>query len=235
MWAWPDFLSTGQVTDELCRTDYIPSILAMQGHSAPLGIVFYEYTDNIPEDCLDIVPFPERFDGFAFVAFHGSWNRDIPTGYKVVYIPFDAEGNVSGPPVDFLAHEPPDAQWEDGFRPVDVDFDDCGRLLVTSDGTYSQGSKVITIQYTGNQSNETETTIAPSSSGTSSLSINDTNTVVPTLAPSIGCPCPPPPNNTGSDASETEDLESSCNNFRPVNLARIIPTLGVTVLLFLMG
>lgn len=230
MWAWPDFLSTGEITDELCRANYLPPIVAMQGHSAPLGIVFYEYTDNRPEECHNIVQFPEKYDGYAFIAFHGSWNRDVPTGYKVVYIPFDTEGNVSGPPVDFLTHEPPDAKWEDGFRPVDVDFDECGRLLVTSDGTNSQGSKVITIQYTGNGANETKATTAPNSSETGSSSINDTSTVIPTLAPSIGCPCPSPTKPTGSgDGSDTGDIKSSGNDFGPVQLAM----LGVTLVLFL--
>jgi len=28
------------------------------------------------------------------VAYHGSWNRSVPTGYKIVRIPLDAEGNV---------------------------------------------------------------------------------------------------------------------------------------------
>ena len=37
----------------------------------------------------------------------------------------DEEGNAAGDPVDLLAHQPPNAKWEDGFRPVDVDFDAC--------------------------------------------------------------------------------------------------------------
>lgn len=146
-WAWPSFLTDGEITDEQCQNDFVSPVISMQGHSAPLGLVFYDYSNERPAACEGIVPFPESYDGFAFVAFHGSWNRDIPTGYKVIYIPFDDSGNVIGPPVDVLAHEPPNAQWEDGFRPVDVDFDDCGRLIVTSDGTRSRGSKVVTIQY----------------------------------------------------------------------------------------
>ena len=54
-----------------------------------------------------------------------------------------------GAPVDLLAHEPPNAKWEDGFRPVDVDFDECGRLIVTSDGSGSVGSKVVRIEWMG--------------------------------------------------------------------------------------
>ena len=149
VWAWPDFLSSGQVTDAQCqsRAIYEPPVVSMQGHSAPLGITFYEYTDERPADCVDIFPFPRSYDKFAFIAFHGSWNRDIPTGYKVVFVPFDSEGNATGQPVDLLAHVPPNAKWETGFRPVDVAFDACGRLIVTSDGTDDIGSKVVNIQY----------------------------------------------------------------------------------------
>ena len=63
----------------------------------------------------------------------------------MVYIPFDENGDpTSDQPIDLLAHEPPNAQWEDDFRPVDVDFDGCGGLLVTGDNT---GSKLVRIQY----------------------------------------------------------------------------------------
>ena len=88
-------------------------------------------------------------DGFAFIAYHGSWNRDVPTGYKVVYVEMSANGDPVGGPIDLLAHQAPDADWEDGFRPVDVAFDACGRLLVTSDGTRGRGSKVVRIDYLG--------------------------------------------------------------------------------------
>src|SRR2546421_8102490 len=61
----------------------------MQAHSAPLGLVFYNASR-----------FPQQYHGL-FVAFHGSWNRSIPTGYKVVFIPLNAEGRVTGPVQDF--------------------------------------------------------------------------------------------------------------------------------------
>jgi hypothetical protein len=171
VWAWPDFLNIGQVTDAQCqsRALYEPPVVSMQGHSAPLGITFYTFPDERPSECGDIVPFPKRYDKNAFIAFHGSWNRDIPTGYKVVYIPFDSDGNVTGEPVDFLAHAPHNAEWEDGFRPVDVDFDACGRLIVTSDGTDGVGSKVVYVQYVSGDDvvPSTPTSSPPSSDGAS--------------------------------------------------------------------
>jgi glucose/arabinose dehydrogenase len=118
----------------------------MQAHSAPLGITFYDRKPS-EDDACDGTAFPEEMNGFAFIAFHGSWNRDPPTGYKVVYVAMDDNGDAVGEPVDLLAHEGRNANWEDGFRPVDVDFDDCGRLLLSSDGTSGNGKKIVRIDY----------------------------------------------------------------------------------------
>jgi len=141
-WAWPGF----STTDEECR-ERIPPALAMQAHSAPLGIAFYTYTSDRPNDCTGA--FPESMDGHAFIAFHGSWNRDIPTGYKVVSVPMTETGEVNASePLDLLARASNNAKWNSGYRPVDVDFDECGRLLVTSDGSSNgKGSNVVRIAY----------------------------------------------------------------------------------------
>lgn len=64
-------------------------LVNLQAHSAPLGLVFYTAS-----------AFPASYHGL-FVAFHGSWNRSTPTGYKVVFIPLDSAGKVAGPPEDF--------------------------------------------------------------------------------------------------------------------------------------
>ena len=62
----------------------LPTTLNIQAHSAPLQAVFYEATQ-----------FPQRFRGALFVAFHGSWNRQPPTGYKVVAVTF-TDGRLTG-------------------------------------------------------------------------------------------------------------------------------------------
>jgi len=146
VWAWPSTMDT--VTDEQCRSDFMPSALSMQAHSAPLGITFYEWKSQRPSGCSG--GFPKSMDGYAFIPFHGSWNRDIPTGYKVTYVAMDSTGNViTGTKAkDLLKHIPSEAQWPDGFRPVDAAFDSCGRLIVTSDGTDGKGSKVVRLSYT---------------------------------------------------------------------------------------
>ena len=51
--------------------------LIYAAHAAPIGMVFYTGTQ-----------FPAEYQGSAFVAFHGSWNRANPTGYKVARVVF---------------------------------------------------------------------------------------------------------------------------------------------------
>jgi glucose/arabinose dehydrogenase len=51
--------------------------LLFQAHSSLLDLVFYE-GDQYPPD----------YKGSLFVAVKGSWNRSVPTGYKIVRVPF---------------------------------------------------------------------------------------------------------------------------------------------------
>ena len=156
VWAWPSFLdAAGAVSDTECRTSTVQPAMALQGHSAPLGITFYRWKaqEERSASCPPGVAFPQEMDGYAFVAYHGSWNRDVPTGYKVVYVEMDENGDpIGNSPVDLLKHQPPNAPWDDGFRPVDVSFDDCGRLLVSSDGDWNlpgfPGAKIVRIEST---------------------------------------------------------------------------------------
>lgn len=51
----------------------LPAKIEIQAHSAPLGLVFYHAN-----------AFGSAYKDDLFVCFHGSWNRSVPTGYKVV-------------------------------------------------------------------------------------------------------------------------------------------------------
>lgn len=95
---------------------------SLGAHSAVLGLAFSTGA-----------AFPAHYQGGAFVAEHGSWNRSYFAGYKVVYVPF-ASGMPSGPPEDFLAGFMPDVT--NGIahgRPVGLAFDKRGGLLVADD------------------------------------------------------------------------------------------------------
>ncbi len=98
----------------------VPDVL-FQAHSAPLGITFYEGD-----------AFPAEYKGDAFVAMHGSWNRDHRTGYKVVRLMFDASGKPTGAYQDFMTGFVMDDQSVWG-RPVDVAVAKDGSLLVSED------------------------------------------------------------------------------------------------------
>jgi glucose/arabinose dehydrogenase len=65
----------------VCST-MTPSVVDLQAHSAPLGIDFVAGES-----------WPEDLRGDAIVAFHGSWNRSEPTGYKLVRLVLDNQGN----------------------------------------------------------------------------------------------------------------------------------------------
>lgn len=151
VWAWPSFMEDGY-TDEWCRENTNQAVMSMPSHSAPLGITFYDSPSQEVYDregCFG--GFPASMNGYAFMAFHGSWNRDIPTGYKVVYVPFDDRGNPTAQPIDLMrSASDTSAKWLSNIRPVDVQFDRCGRLFVTEDGP----GHVIRIDYSGSRDDD---------------------------------------------------------------------------------
>ncbi|PWJ90505.1 glucose/arabinose dehydrogenase [Mesorhizobium loti] len=98
----------------------IPDVL-MQAHSAPLNIAFY-----------DGKTFPAEYQGDAFVALHGSWNRGNRTGYKVVRLLFK-DGKPTGEYEDFITGFVV-SSGEVWGRPVGVAVANDGALIVTEDG-----------------------------------------------------------------------------------------------------
>jgi len=98
----------------------VPDVL-IQAHSATLGIVFYDGTQ-----------FPADYRGDAFITLHGSWNREIRTGYKVVRA-IMRDGRATGVYEDFLTGFVADNNSVWG-RPVGVAVMRDGSLLVSEDG-----------------------------------------------------------------------------------------------------
>jgi glucose/arabinose dehydrogenase len=92
-------------------------------HVAPLGLAFARGGNLMGE----------RFASGAFVARHGSWNRKPLSGYDVVFVRFDKNGNVlPAPPIPVLTGFLKDEKTTQG-RPAWVTFANDGALLVSDD------------------------------------------------------------------------------------------------------
>jgi glucose/arabinose dehydrogenase len=92
---------------------------ALGSHVAALGVAFSTPAMGAP------------FADGVFVGEHGSWNRNPPVGYKVVFVPF-SNGRPAGAPVDVVSG----FRGEDGRtrgRPVGVTVDPRGALIVADD------------------------------------------------------------------------------------------------------
>ena len=72
-----------------------------------------------------------KFANGAFVGEHGSWNRDNPVGYKVIFVPF-ANGRPAGAAIDFATGFR-DANGKTRGRPVGVTVDPRGALIIADD------------------------------------------------------------------------------------------------------
>ena len=98
---------------------FVDPIAELGPHVAPLGITFY-----------DNDAFPVKYHNSVFVALHGSWNRTKKSGYTVVFVKLDDDGNylyqenfISG----WLANE---SAWG---RPVSPFIMKDGSMLISDD------------------------------------------------------------------------------------------------------
>jgi glucose/arabinose dehydrogenase len=96
-----------------------PPVIEFGAHTANLGLDFYEGD-----------MFPAEYRNDAFVAQHGSWDRTVPDGYRIMRVTFDDRGNATG--TEVFA----DGWLSDGAavgRPVDIEELPDGSLLVSDD------------------------------------------------------------------------------------------------------
>jgi glucose/arabinose dehydrogenase len=93
-----------------------PADVGLQAHTAPLGLTFTRGS---------AAP-----DLGAVIALHGSWNRSVPTGYKLIHFPWtDGPGEQRDLVTGWL-DESTGRAWG---RPVDVAIDADGSLVVSDD------------------------------------------------------------------------------------------------------
>ncbi|KAF2841713.1 iron reductase domain protein [Patellaria atrata CBS 101060] len=120
--------------DSNCVGSSTQASLSFQAHSAPIDLKFDSTSSNL------------------FITFHGSWNRQPTTGFKLINVPFTKAANGEYRPV---ANPDSNQGWEDimtnpdvtrcvgngpvmsqgCFRPAGLGFDKSGRLYMTSDTT----------------------------------------------------------------------------------------------------
>lgn len=93
---------------------------AVGPHTASLGLTFAEGSK-----------LPAPFTDGVFIGQHGSWNRKPHSGYKVIFVPFEA-GQPKGQPVDVLTGFLDKDEKAMG-RPVGVVVDQQGGVLVADD------------------------------------------------------------------------------------------------------
>ena len=115
---------TGAEKDR-CKNVVEPKV-QIQAHSAPLGLAFYQGSE-----------FPAEYRNNIFVAFHGSWNRSVPTGYKVARVKLDDKGQPQSGAEDFITGwlapgETKKGRWMG--RPVGIVFGSDGAMYLSDDG-----------------------------------------------------------------------------------------------------
>lgn len=141
-YGWPrchagDLVDPDHGSEGACQGVAAP-VLEMQAHSAPLGLAFYTGT-----------MFPPEYRGDLFIAFHGSWNRSVPTGYKVVRANVRDDGGVDAA-VDFVTgFAGPQGENLRG-RPVGLAVGPDGALYISDD----KGGHVYRVAWAGSGSPE---------------------------------------------------------------------------------
>jgi glucose/arabinose dehydrogenase len=98
------------------KASLVPDLL-FEAHSSAMDLVFY-----------DGQQFPAQYRGGAFVALKGSWNRSEPTGYKVVFVPFQ-DGRPQGSYENFAV-----GFWVSGIQRAEV-WGRPAALAVAKDGS----------------------------------------------------------------------------------------------------
>ncbi|MHB8895862.1 MAG: PQQ-dependent sugar dehydrogenase [Candidatus Geothermincolia bacterium] len=127
-YGWPyyygkNILDTQFVTDPATAppaSGMTPSQVDLQAHSAPLGLAF------VTSD-----KWPAAYKGGLIIAFHGSWNRSVPTGDKLVHVSLDGSGNPAGVE-DFITGWQVSDTSRLG-RPADVIMRADGKMYVSDD------------------------------------------------------------------------------------------------------
>ena len=105
---------------DLVAKAIVPEV-PLGSHTASLGLAFCTKKS-----------FPKKYQNGVFIAQHGSWNRTLLSGYRVVFVPFE-DGKPAGKPEDFLTGFIITADKKVHGRPVGITEMPDGSMLVTDD------------------------------------------------------------------------------------------------------
>jgi glucose/arabinose dehydrogenase len=99
----------------------VPPVVETIAHAADLGLMFYTGSK-----------FPAKYKNGVFTAQHGSWNRTVPVGARVLFTPLNEDGTPAGEQEEFAAGWlTPDGEYIG--RPVDLVQLRDGSILVSDD------------------------------------------------------------------------------------------------------
>ncbi|MDK9556601.1 PQQ-dependent sugar dehydrogenase [Marinobacter sp. M216] len=122
-WFGGGHVRTNEYKDEEVPGGVVFPVSETVAHAADLGMLFYQGD-----------MFPDHYRGGIFSAQHGSWNRSVPIGARIMFTPVDAQGRIAGDTEPF-AEGWLDENGKYLGRPVDVAQLKDGSLLVSDDLT----------------------------------------------------------------------------------------------------
>lgn len=120
-WYGGGHVRTNEFKDSEPPADAVFPAVETVAHAADLGLVFYTGSK-----------FPERYKKGVFTAQHGSWNRTVPVGARVLFTPINDDGTVGeqeefaagwlSPEGEYIGRPVALAQLRDGSLLVSDDF-----------------------------------------------------------------------------------------------------------------
>jgi len=119
-WYGGGTVRTNEYKDSEPPADAIPPAVEFTAHAADLGMMFYTGDQ-----------FPDKYQNGVFHAQHGSWNRTVPVGARVMFTPINEDGTAGEP--EAFAEGWLTESGEYLGRPVDVAQLPDGSLLVSDD------------------------------------------------------------------------------------------------------
>ncbi|QIX62834.1 sorbosone dehydrogenase family protein [Hymenobacter sp. BT18] len=129
-YGWPYVYADGKIpphpqpageTPQQYAARTVKPVQLYAAHAAPLDMVFYTGGQ-----------FPKEYQRDAFVTMHGSWNRAQPSGYRVVRVRYNEQGQATGIE-DFLTGFLVDNNKAHFGRVCGITQHTDGSLLITDD------------------------------------------------------------------------------------------------------